>query len=125
MNLRHGHRLKSINGGKVLKRKVTRRQQKHLLKMGPVYPDAKPALDSLTGRTLAADNHPHQAQAPAIDDDAFSLWDDDFEPMDTEDIDEAEAEETGLLQGIVDITVGESDDDDDDDDEVEDVLLEI
>ena len=89
--------------------------------MGPVHPDAQPAIDSLrlTGRTLAAGNHPHQTQAPAIDDDAFSLWDDDFEPMDTKDIDEAEAE---LLQGIVDINVGESDDDDDD---VEDLLLEI
>ena len=48
--LRHGHRLSAINGGRVLKRKVISRQRKALLQMGPVNPDAQPALDLLLGR---------------------------------------------------------------------------
>ena len=47
--LRHGHRQKAHNGGRVLKRKVTNRQRKHLLTMGPVHPDAQDALQILLG----------------------------------------------------------------------------
>ena len=42
--LRHGHRQQAHNGGRVLKRKVTSRQRKHLLRMGPVHDDAADAL---------------------------------------------------------------------------------
>ena len=50
INLRLGHRIAAINRGRALKSKVTNRQRKHLLKMGPVHPDAQPALDRLLGR---------------------------------------------------------------------------
>ena len=42
--LRHGHRLKAHNRGRVLKNKVINRQRKHLLKMGPIHYDAQEAL---------------------------------------------------------------------------------
>jgi hypothetical protein len=45
--LRHGHRQLSHSGGRVLKRKVTNRQRKHLLKMGSIHPDAEEALTIL------------------------------------------------------------------------------
>ena len=44
INLRYGHRLISHNGGRVLTRKVTQRQRKHFLQLGPVHPDAEDAL---------------------------------------------------------------------------------
>ena len=46
-NIRHGKRLQAINGGRVLEHKVTVRQRKHLLTMGPIHPDAEEALRSL------------------------------------------------------------------------------
>ena len=45
--LRHDHRQQAYNGGRVLKRKVTKRHRKHLLTMGPVHPDAQGALNIL------------------------------------------------------------------------------
>ena len=50
--LRHGHRQLSHNGGRVLKRKVTQRQRKHLMQMGSIHPDAEDALKILLGRAL-------------------------------------------------------------------------
>ena len=43
--LQHGHRHQAHNGGRVLKRKVAKRQRKHLLTIGPVHPDAQGALN--------------------------------------------------------------------------------
>jgi hypothetical protein len=53
INLRHGHRLQATNNGRVLKRKVSTRPRKHLLKLGPIHLDAQDALAALlrTGRT--------------------------------------------------------------------------
>ena len=48
--LRHGHRQQAHNGGRVLKRKVTQRQRKHLMQLGPVHPDAEEALEILLGQ---------------------------------------------------------------------------
>ena len=48
INLRLGHRIAAINGGRALKSKATNQQRKHLLKMGPVHPDAQ-ALGRLLG----------------------------------------------------------------------------
>ena len=48
--LRHGHRQQAHNGGRVLKHKVTQRQRKHLMQMGPVHPDAEEALRILLGQ---------------------------------------------------------------------------
>ena len=48
--LRHGHRQQAHNGGRVLKRKVTQRQRKHLMQLGPVHPDAEEALQILLGQ---------------------------------------------------------------------------
>jgi hypothetical protein len=45
--LRHGHRQQAHNGGRVLKHKVSKRQRKHLLRMGPVHHDALEALEIL------------------------------------------------------------------------------
>jgi hypothetical protein len=45
--LRHGHRQQAHNGGRVLKRKVSNRQRKHLLRMGPVHFDVLEALEIL------------------------------------------------------------------------------
>lgn len=50
--LRHGHRLMAHNGGRVLKRKVTKRQRKGLLVLGPVHPDAVEALVIILGDGL-------------------------------------------------------------------------
>ena len=47
INLRHGHRAQAINGGRVLMRKITTRQRKHLQTMGPVHVDARAALEDL------------------------------------------------------------------------------
>ena len=45
--LRYGHRLQAHNCGQVLKWKVTNRQRKHLLMMGPMHPDAQGTLNIL------------------------------------------------------------------------------
>ena len=47
--MQHGHRQQGHNGGRVLKRKVTKRQRKHLLTMSPVHPDAHCVLNILLG----------------------------------------------------------------------------
>ena len=47
--LRHGHRQMSHNGGRVLKRKVTQKQRKHMMQMGPIHPDAVDVLKILLG----------------------------------------------------------------------------
>jgi hypothetical protein len=49
--LRHGYRLEAHNDGRVLKHKVTSRQRKHLLQMGPVHRDAQDG--SLSRNSLA------------------------------------------------------------------------
>jgi hypothetical protein len=43
INLRHDHRLAEINDGRLLRRNITSRQNKHLLAFGPVHPDAQEA----------------------------------------------------------------------------------
>ena len=50
--LRHGHRQKAHNGGRVLARKVTQRQRKQLMTMGPVHPDADEAMKILLGMVI-------------------------------------------------------------------------
>jgi hypothetical protein len=45
--LRHGHRLMSHNGGRVLEHKVRERQRKALLTLGSIHPDAMDALQML------------------------------------------------------------------------------
>ena len=47
INLGHGHCGQAINGGRILKRKITNRQRKHLLAMGPVHEDEWAALNDL------------------------------------------------------------------------------
>jgi hypothetical protein len=39
--------LAAINGRHIVKRRITSRQGKHLLQMGPVHPGAQPAFDHL------------------------------------------------------------------------------
>ena len=86
--VRHGHRLAAINGGRVLKRKVTNRQRKHLLQMGPVHRHAQSALELLLG---------HQTTAEA--------------PLNDEEIQEAVLEEAGAILEIEDVILEEHDDD--------------
>jgi len=43
MNFRHGQQAQAINGGRVVKHKINRRQRKHLLTMGPIHPNAQEA----------------------------------------------------------------------------------
>ena len=50
--LRHGHRQQAHNGGRVLMRKVTQRQRKQLMTMGPVHSDAEEALQILLGTAI-------------------------------------------------------------------------
>ena len=86
--LRHGYRLAAINGGRVLKRKVTNRQRKHLLQMGPVHRHAQSALKLLLG---------HQTTAEA--------------PLNDEEILEAILEEAGAILEIENVILEEHDDD--------------
>ena len=46
------HRQLSHNGGRVLKRKVSATQRKHLLKVGIIYPDAVDALKISQGKRV-------------------------------------------------------------------------
>ena len=57
INLRHGRRLQAINGGRVLKRKVTSRQRKHLLCAEAIHPDAERALQTLLNFARQMMNH--------------------------------------------------------------------
>ena len=86
--LRHGHRLAAINGARVLKRKVTNRQRKHLLQMGPAHRDARSALELLLG---------HQTTAEA--------------PLNDQEILEAVLEEAGAILEIENVILEEHDDD--------------
>jgi len=95
--LRHGHRLHAINGGRVLKRKVTNRQRKALLQMGPVHSDAQLALDELLGRqvtTASSLSSPIELEAP----------------LTAEEMAEAVLAEAGVIMGIEDIILEEHDD---------------
>ena len=110
INLRHGHRLAAINGGRVLKRKVTNRQRKHLLKMGPVHPDAQPALDRLLGRMPQSES-PLAAAAASV-----TTPEPDEVMLTQEEIQEAEAEESAMMLQIENIVI---EDDCEDSDEPE------
>ena len=86
----------SHNGGRVLKRKVTQRQRKHLLQMGPIHPDAEDALKILLGQAPIEAEEEGEMQAGLM-----AL------------IDVVEDELQGLGEGEND-----PDNDDDDDDQV-------
>jgi len=47
MNFRHGQHAQAINGGRVVKHKINRRQRKHLLTLGPIHPNAQEAIKKL------------------------------------------------------------------------------
>jgi hypothetical protein len=98
IQLRHGHRHQAINGGRVLKRKVTLRQRKHLLTSEPVHPDAERALQMLLniGRQLP---HNHGFTPPD------GLQGQDDLPLTREEIEEAEALEATALDTIENVIV--------------------
>lgn len=98
INLRHGHRALAINGGRVLKRKITSRQRKHLLTMGPIHHHAQRAINNLLrfGRLDALE-----------------------QPLDENEIAEAIAEEEGALNQIQDILNEDDDDSDSENDNLE------
>ena len=94
MNIRHGVRLQAINNGRVLEHKVTKRQRKHLLTMGPIHADAQDALQSLL--TV------HEALNPT-----------EVAALTAEDIAQAVDMEQLALGAIEDVVVSEDDNDDD------------
>jgi hypothetical protein len=94
MNIRHGVRLQNINGGRVLEHKVTTRQRKHLLTMGPKHADAEDALQALL--TVHEALNPTEVAALTADDIAHAV---DMETL--------------ALGAIEEVVVSEDDNDDD------------
>jgi hypothetical protein len=92
INLRHGHRAQAINGGRVLKHKITSRQCKHLLTMDRVHPDAQEAINNLLRFGLTATE---------------TL-------LDANEIEQAVAEEDAALNIIQDIHIDDLDDESED-----------
>lgn len=104
IQLRHGHRHQAINGGRVLKRKVTSRQRKHLLTSEPVHPDAERALQALLniGRQLPPNDLQNNADLP----------------LTADEIEEATAFEAIALDGIEDLIVEDDSELEDEDGDV-------
>ena len=98
INLCHGHRLQAINGGRVLKRKVTLYQRKHLLRMGPIHADALTNLVNI-GRPAAVPGEPEAALTDP--------------PLTELEIAGAVAEKELVLEDIYDIIIANDDEEDD------------
>ena len=111
INLRLGHRIAAINGGRALKSKVTNQQRKHLLKMGPVHPDAQ-ALGRLLGRLPSSVTIPEEESEMLLTE---------------KEIQEAQAEEAASMLEIEEIVIEDDCEDADavvlDPDAVEDLIV--
>jgi hypothetical protein len=96
INFRHGHRAQAINGGRVLKHKVSRRQRKHLLTMGPIHPDAQEALDKLLAIGRAEQPLDEEEIAHAMDEEDEALIAIDQADLNSDDEDDIDNENDDL-----------------------------